>query len=150
MLFWTAAGVVIAFAALIGSLSSTATAAWLRKRHRPEADWVVELNANVSDPPNPVVQILGTISNAGDAPGYRVRLEVSYGIPDLTNGTTFKPIVKPGEEFQVDFTFPHPGDWNRVSFRLFWVSPPTRLKKEQELEFYAVDHVPDPLEFNYP
>jgi hypothetical protein len=134
---WAAVAAISALAAIVGALLSWITAAFIKRRERPEADWAVTVTPSAGTSVTwhgfVGISVVGTLANAGDGAAFDVRIEgtnCTASFPDHAGARV--PLLGPGDT--VTFTCMLPLDgWKDASLELTWTQPPTRLKKKRTI-----------------
>lgn len=141
VVFWTALGVIVTLSGLVATVVTTAVSALVRRRSRPEADWVID--ADAVTPALLRGQLSGALMNVGDAPAFNVRVTANRGQASFGSyqpsghtliGPVFvtsklSPLIPAGgtETFEANF---REVEWGDLELTITWITSPTRLKKE--------------------
>lgn len=158
---WPALSAVVALAGLVSSVVTLAVTNWVRKRSRPEADWVVTSRASVmtadrysGETDNEgSYQVTGKLANAGDAAAFRLVLKTNFGRGYLytpsgsqyggANVHEWIAVLPPGDFIEFRCVFP-PEHWAEFTLTLDWIISPTRLKKHLQFHWKPSDDGPAP------
>jgi hypothetical protein len=137
---WTGFWLATTAAATVATAISTGAVLWLRRRERPEPDWVVWAyaswpNGSIGGKPIPELQADCTLVNGGDGAAFLVTLKgdrCKVGLPNRAWPT--EPLVGPGGSFKWWISV-LPDDFDRAVVTVTWTRPPTRLKKQQTVRY---------------
>ncbi|WGD38503.1 hypothetical protein [Lysinibacter sp. HNR] len=143
---WAVLGVASTVSAIVASFITVLVTLWLRKRDRPEPDWIftsLEIHKNTAlqqhlashhERKDPDLMLIFT--NAGDGQAFQLSLEgigcdTELFIPDNTDVRGFRfsmtlARVQPQEDFSVFIWFHPLHTKDQIGVKLRWLLPPTR------------------------
>lgn len=135
---WAAIGAMVTVAGTAGGVISWMIAAWIRRRDKPEPEWVFQVtksqarNVGGIVPEADAIQIRGLILNAGDGTVFGVQLRGSECEAAIdhksTGGNQIVGVIRPGET--IDFSCSMALiQWETAAMTLEWTEAPTRLKR---------------------
>lgn len=134
---WAAVAAISALAAIVGALLSWITAAVIRRRERPEADWAItatpRAGTSVTWHGFVGISVVGTLANAGDGAAFDIKIDginCTAEFPDHAGSRV--PLLSPGDTAAFTCLIPLNG-WKDASVELTWTRPPTRLKKKRTI-----------------
>lgn len=134
---WAAVAAISALAAIVGALLSWITAAVIKRRERPEADWAITVTPRAGTSVTwhgfVGISVVGTLANAGDGAAFDVKIEgtnCTASFPDHAGSRV--PLLSPGDTATFTCMVPLDG-WKDASVELSWTRPPTRLKKKRTI-----------------
>lgn len=141
-------------AATLATAISTGAVLWLRRRERPVAEWVVVAvhvrwarDRYNSDADLDLIEITGTICNAGDGAAFGVAVSGREATAGLRGGRTIAAYCPPGADVEF-FCNAKSYNWRSAAIAVSWTPPPTRLKQQRVQSIavmeFAGANVPDP------
>lgn len=149
--FWAAAAAMFTLAGLVGGGVSWGVATYLKRRERPEPDWVHSMHAdgykNSRTGVPDGIQVNGRIVNAGDGTAFNFHMigrNCTTGIPHNKSDVNNRMgVMRTGDS--VDFWVSIDLDkWDAATLQLVWTNPPTRLKRTETVEIRLIEHCNHP------